>query len=313
MGDNGPTTSFLQEDGTPDWDAISFDACCSRCGYNLRTLSRPLCPECGLSFEWLEVLDRAASAGDYSFENNWRTRPIVSWALTVCRTFRPRKFWAAASIHDRVVPTALWLMMVAALLLFPVTVHGGAFCLSMFLDGAAYLLRTWGVALGSQSGAPLVTHIDSLSGMLHFVAELPINEGWTFNCSILGGPAVFLLAGLGLIISLQQTLGRCRVRTAQVLRVVAHAAAPVCVLLAMIYLVVACAVFLAGDNDAVVGPFVFVAYASIVIVPGHYLSAGLKHYLHLPRPRIVGYVAAVVSTLTLFAFGTLMLVKFGGP
>ncbi|GMU35355.1 MAG: hypothetical protein AMXMBFR20_32270 [Planctomycetia bacterium] len=313
MESNGPGTSYLGEDGIPDWDAITFDVCCSRCGYNLRTLSRGLCPECGLAFEWREVLDRSASTNDFLFEHHWRTRPMRSWLKTVWRSFRPRSFWAAASIHDRTESPALWLMIVAAVLLVPVTLHGGAFCLSVAFAGLGELFHASATTFGLQFSMAAAHHFDSLSSVLLFVSALPFDKTLRYAASVPGGASVFFLASLGLISSLQQTLGRCRVRPVQVLRVVAYAASPVCVLLPIIYLFLSCGVNLAGDNDYVALPLALVGNASIIFIPGYYLSAGLKYYLHLPRPRSLGYVAALVSALTLFIYGTILTVMFGGP
>lgn len=309
MNANGPTTSFLRDDGAPDWDAISFDVCCSRCGYNLRTLTRPLCPECGLTFEWAEVVNRSATASDYSFEHNWQSRPIVTWLVTIWRSFHVRRFWEAASIHDHVVPQALWLMMLAALVLFPLTLHGGAFFLSIVCGIGGDLIRRFADVLNSGSGFRIGDQVDAVSELLLFIAELSIDEGLLFLLLSIGGATVYLLAGLGMISSLHQTLGRCRVRPVQVLRVVAHAAAPICVLLPIVFLIVAIGVNLAGNNGNVAGPFVFVAYASLVVIPGYFLSAGLKYYLHLPRPRVLGYVAALVASMTLFTVVTLMIMR----
>lgn len=314
MDSRGPTASLFREDGAPDWDALSFDVCCSRCGYNLRMLTRPLCPECGLTFEWADVVNRSAAAGDYSFEHNWHSRPIVTWLVTLWRSFHPRKFWEAASIHDQVVPQALWLMMLVAVGFFPLTLHGGAFCLSIACGIGGDFIRKFAgvVSSSSSSGLRIGNQLDSASEFLLFIAEVPIDGSWTYLVSIIGGMALMLLAGLGLICSLHQTLGLCRVRPVQVLRVVASAAAPICILLAIVFLIVAIGVTLAGNNGNVAGPFVFVAYASLVVVPGYFISAGLKYYLHLPQPRVLGYVAALVAAMTLFTFGTLMMVRFGG-
>lgn len=44
---------------TPQWESISHDVKCPACGYNLRGLNDPPCPECGHRFEWAAVLDPA--------------------------------------------------------------------------------------------------------------------------------------------------------------------------------------------------------------------------------------------------------------
>src|SRR5262245_60161015 len=101
MSEGGPENKvLLQPDGAPDWEAISFDVLCSRCGYNLRTRTRPRCTECGLEFAWPRVLDRAAFQNEFLFEHHWRRRPLQSWGLTVWRSFWPKSFWGRVSLHE---------------------------------------------------------------------------------------------------------------------------------------------------------------------------------------------------------------------
>ena len=117
-----PLARPILRDGIPDWDAITFDVFCSRCGYNLRTLTRPLCTECGLEFDWGIVLDRAVDRSlwqtSFLFEHLWLRRPIRSWFKTVWRSFRPRRFWGHVSIHDPIETQPLWFMMVMSIVAF---------------------------------------------------------------------------------------------------------------------------------------------------------------------------------------------------
>jgi len=92
----------LLRDGRPDWEAITFDVLCGRCGYNFRMLTEPRCPECGLEFDWFTVLDESAGRSEFLFEHNWRKRPLGAWWQTVRRGLRPRRFWQQVSIHDRI-------------------------------------------------------------------------------------------------------------------------------------------------------------------------------------------------------------------
>jgi len=66
----------VMKEGRPDWDAIDFDVLCSRCDYNLRTLTRPRCPECGLEFQWPEVLGRIVNRSEFCL--NIIGRPVRS-------------------------------------------------------------------------------------------------------------------------------------------------------------------------------------------------------------------------------------------
>ena len=113
----------LLRDGQPDWAAVTHDVYCSRCGYNLRMLTRPLCPECGLEFEWRALFERQIGRSRFLFEHNWRERPFRSWVATVWRSLRPRAFWNHLSLHDRMHLAPLWLMLGLAPLVFLVGIH----------------------------------------------------------------------------------------------------------------------------------------------------------------------------------------------
>lgn len=80
-----PAESAFLRDGAPDWDAIDFDVTCVRCGYNLKLLGQPRCPECGLEFEWAQVVTYHQQSSDFLFEHQWRRLPIRSLLLTLTR------------------------------------------------------------------------------------------------------------------------------------------------------------------------------------------------------------------------------------
>ncbi|OWY72135.1 hypothetical protein B7486_04200 [cyanobacterium TDX16] len=297
MDDNGPATSFLREDGAPDWDAITFDVCCSRCGYNLRTLSRPLCPECGLTFEWREVLDRSAFTSDFLFEHQWRTRPIGSLALTIWRSFRPRAFWSRVSIHEHVRPGPLIVFPLLAVIAFPVAFHGIS-----FLSAAAYelvngpIVPTWSWT-AYQSGVPVT--VAGLIGDSFFdlkqMALLPFygTSGyyWIFPFTL-----VYFLVPTLLLCALRQTLGRCKVRSVQIARVVAYSSVPIAIWGAVIAVASSFVEHLsiplgaAGETTGGCGILI-----TLILMTTVFLRAGLKHYLRLPRPGLLAGAASLVG------------------
>jgi hypothetical protein len=57
---------------TPDWSAIGETIRCPLCGYDLRGLPQPRCPECGRTFEWADLLDPASRRHPYLFEQHHR-------------------------------------------------------------------------------------------------------------------------------------------------------------------------------------------------------------------------------------------------
>lgn len=89
MGVTSSAADFdaLFRGGRPDWGSIEFEIRCSRCGYNLRMLERPRCPECGFEFDWRTMREIAPTGSDFLFEHHWRERPVGSFVKTVLKSF----------------------------------------------------------------------------------------------------------------------------------------------------------------------------------------------------------------------------------
>lgn len=296
----------LLHDGEPAWGAIDFEIACPRCGYNLRLLTRPRCPECGLDFEWRAVLDRAAWRSDFLFEHHWRTRPVRSWLETVWRSIRPFRFWRSVSIHDRIEVGPLLFMMLGSVLVFMTVLHATAWLLA---EGFAALDPVRPFAAGPIWN-PQSNVYGRLSTALEGLAGLPFEAGW-YYLPTPGAALLTLFAALALLSSLRQTLGRCRVRPRQMVRVAAYMSTPVAIHLAFIIL----GIFVFGElfqHDDVSATAIVIVVALLVIPPlvlGVYLSSGLWCYLKLPRPFLLGVMAAGVAilfTMTTFAVGSLV-------
>jgi ribosomal protein L37E len=73
---------------------LASDVHCRRCGYNLRGLPEPRCPECGYRFEWQEVLDPQRRKHPYLFEHH-PERIWSSFWRTQWGGLFPRSFWRA--------------------------------------------------------------------------------------------------------------------------------------------------------------------------------------------------------------------------
>ena len=65
---------------------------CPLCDYDLRGLIEPRCPECGYTFDWLELTDPGRRRHPYLFEHH-PERNVWSFARTILGHLRPRKFW----------------------------------------------------------------------------------------------------------------------------------------------------------------------------------------------------------------------------
>src|SRR5215212_1306561 len=79
-------------DAPPDWGAVADAVACPLCGYELRGLTEPRCPECGYAFAWHEILDPNRRLHPYLFEHH-PERPVSSFAQTVYGGLNPRAFW----------------------------------------------------------------------------------------------------------------------------------------------------------------------------------------------------------------------------
>lgn len=245
--------------GQPDWAAIPFEVCCPRCGYNLRMLPQPRCPECGLEFDWATVV--AAAAFTVS-----RYRLAYQWMTQAFRALRPVRSWRQLPLHEpfRIGP----LVLLIALSL-------GFFTAFMSLT---VWERFW-YYHGTQRHA-------SLYGILCLLgrdAPLSICCGFVM--------AVAILATLALLCGLRQTLGRCRVSTRQILRLIAFASVPVSIYSAFIY-----RLFFSTSSRGDVQFAIMVLGAPPALLACS-LVAGLRDYLRMPQAYALGIVAAGVGFL----------------
>lgn len=287
----------LLPNGQPDWEAITFEVNCSRCDYNLRLLPLPRCPECGLQFEWREVIDRAAHRSKFLFEHNWRKQPIRSYFTTILKSLRPFRFWKQVSIHDDIRPGPLWFLLLTSVFWFVLTLQ-------------VLSLAAWGIL---EAVSPLVfgpsqpqqfskTSFYFLQEYFWAVANLPF-ELRVGHFIILAILLSVLLTAFATLCSLRQTLGRCRVRTIQVLRVMAYSAAPFWIMLAILFLFLP--TFLSMGNskwiselpDWLILTLIIVLPTTIPSICSVPIVAGLKHYLHLPRPTALGMTALFIGFL----------------
>jgi hypothetical protein len=286
----------LQADGSPDWDAITFDVLCSWCGYNLRTLTRPKCTECGLDFDWRRVLDGAAFQNPFLIEHNWRRRPFRSWWLTVWRSLWPNSFWERISLHENVRPGPLIAHFFFGIVTAFVLLHGSAWVLGRAL---LYAVGPMKIRLMGAYRAGIRERFYTLATRLEELAEQPFNEGWSLLGWKVLAVATPFFGTLVLLFALRQTMRRYRVRSIQVLRVVAYIATPVCLWCALAYLL---AYYVLPSLFRFMHFRMVLQISFMVVVWGvfsWYLWRGFRQYLHLPHAAILGMTAALVGMLTL--------------
>ena len=99
---------------------------CPLCGYDLRGLAEPRCPECGYRFAWADLTDPARRRHPFLFEHH-PERSAWSFARTLLGGLRPARFWS--SIHpaqrSRVGRMALYCVGCNLVFLLAYAAHAG--------------------------------------------------------------------------------------------------------------------------------------------------------------------------------------------
>lgn len=182
----------------PDWATITREVSCPLCGYNLRGLTNPRCPECGYQFEWPAVLDPDKDRHPYLFEHHAR-RNVWSFVQTFFHSTRsPSEFWKTLDPAQRVAPVRLLLywLVYATIALLPALAGAGWFIWSEFQNSS------W------------VARMD-LWSKLRYAASFVKDTGFVTAVIVL---ALFPWLNFFALIIFQQTLRRSRVRAVQVFR-----------------------------------------------------------------------------------------------
>jgi len=96
---------------------------CPRCGYdqsgivatwNDRCPLKGVCSECGLPFDWHDLLDPDATTPSWSFEHA-RSRPFRKLQATWVRSLRPWTFWRSMRLEHPIIPRRIFVWMFACL------------------------------------------------------------------------------------------------------------------------------------------------------------------------------------------------------
>ncbi len=102
----------------PDWSTLDVVLHCPRCGYDLRLLPNPRCPECGLPFNWDELIAAARHhLASPLFDYHWRDRPVRSLLLTCWRAMWPWRLWRdlPLAVEPRLGPLVVLLLIALAI------------------------------------------------------------------------------------------------------------------------------------------------------------------------------------------------------
>ena len=206
----------------PDWQSITRDVKCPLCGYNLRGLIEPGCPECGYQFEWERILHPERDIHPYLFEHHPR-RNFRSFFETLFRSpLSASGFWhtLAPAHRVRVGRLVLYWLVYSILALAPAMAPMLWIAWHFHPSPYFYLLplRSRAIAIASEVGY----------GAIVTAAILLSLFPW-FNF-------------LALLI-FQQSMRRSRVRAVHVLRVVIYSGDT-----AVWFSMGACAVFVISDS-----------------------------------------------------------------
>lgn len=320
---------------SPDWSLVPFEVGCARCGHDLRGLSEPLCPACGLQFDWAEAVPveslvcrkckyhlfglretRCPECGepftweqaldDYRrsrkpiFEYRWREEPVRSLFRTWRMAFRPRKLWSTIDLHDppKVIPLLMMVLAAAFALTVSVVIPATAREVPGFLEWFATL---WKRGAGAQEYWTVV--VDFASYALKASARSSVIAVSCFW---------WMWSYLGLMV-FQQSMHRCRVRPSHVLRVVVFSVvmlSPVaCIVISLMWF---------ADRWYYLPPawrtwfelgMVTLLFLSLVWT-GRGLVLAYRYYVKMPHAlgvvvasQVIAVLATLVTHLLVFAFG----------
>ena len=300
-------------DGRPDWEAITFEVHCSRCGYNLRTLTNPRCPECGFEFEWKTVIEAFFRKNFALFEHNWRKEPFRALLRAAFGPiFYRSRFWKRVSLHDHISGGPLAFLILMTPVWFGLAYVATALVMASVTSGVFHfgvLPQTPGYFVPIKSLADVLSIMNSLAWSS---AEFPLSAPNDF-AAMCFCPLVGILAALALMCSLHETISRFKLRRGHMVRVMAYAAGPAAVLTAIAIQVlswISLVAYAAGIRADRWDP-VWQVTITVVLVGFPLtlqLRSGLRFYLAIPHAMLA---AALITVVAILACMLSMLAFFG--
>lgn len=304
-----------------NWNEIQDEILCPLCGYNLRQLTEPRCPECGFQFEWNELLDVRRRKHPYLYEHHPESR-MGSYARTVLGALRPKRFWTAlhpgqsASLRRLVVFLFVPLSLIIVLLL-------GGLVIQQTIRQIEYnelekgYTRSRASFRDAESIAPdwdLETYLEYklpttfFANLKEWPRYLDYNE--TFHEAVFISLTLFLwpILTFGALLIFFQTRRRAKLKKLHLLRCVAYSSDPVLLL----GLALAALIGWRGDdyfNNVWLGRnCLLILVPAALILATYSLTAALKHYLNYRHAAMTAvltqliYVMVVTQTILLPVF-----------
>ena len=183
------------------WQAL-LGVACPRCGASLRGAVGEQCPECGLQLDWSRLLGDAVPVGRWNYE--YASRPFWAGVRTWFAVLRPRRFWRGIPLELAPVADRLRRFRRIA---WMVAVVGMAMPMLERIDQAIQWIRA-----GAMAGPFQWAYLQEIGSALAANATTWI---------VLLVPALISAASVPLF---SITLGRFRIRREQLRRIWAYAA-----------------------------------------------------------------------------------------
>jgi hypothetical protein len=183
---------------------------CPLCGYNLRGLTEPRCPECGYQFAWLDLLDPRRREHPFLFEHHPK-RPVWSFVKTLAGGLRPKAFWTGLNPRMPSRPLRLALYWVVCMA-------------SLALGAAGWFAAAWADQQRSDLGGyRQVFHVSSLPRYSwRSTRDVGLETILRGLLRASAGCALWCLATLLALLIFQASMRRAKVRLIHIVRCVVY-------------------------------------------------------------------------------------------
>jgi hypothetical protein len=309
----------IPADGAPDWPALEREILCPLCGYNLRGLVEPRCPECGHQSTWPELL--AELEREPWFFEHQRKWGFIAFIKTLLLSQFPRRFWRRVKPTDepRIGRLAKYFISVAMLVGIilaaqPLTnvvrtyrgIHQRRMDLVRRLSTQQTNPRVQAAITNAGGIQPLVAEISPYPPL----TEVLLNPDWTawdepdirlpLFIAILSWP---FLTALSLQV-FRQTLSRARIKLAHIVRCVVYTA-DACLLLVVASLIIepfTADSALTRDQLArgiFLEPLLVMLLGAMLLALNYRLWIAIRKYLRIPQPGATCIASQVMVGMVL--------------
>ena len=296
------TTSRAASDGTADWNQITEEVSCVRCGYNLRGLDTPRCPECGLGFTWEEVINPDLRPHRYLYEHHFGKEKFRRILKTVVHSWIPWRFWRSMALSRPrpVILTAyvFWIVFIGTILAF--LMSAGVFAVDIETTRRIHGTRPLSWIEASREGW----------------RSTPMGaRKWLGAIAVVHGPLVlFTVASLSVF---SRRLRQCRVQAGHLWRVAIYSATGNAALVLLFgsvlfkpFIVILWQIRMMGNGQERVLPPLIVAAVLSLLVVGHWivslLAAGYL-YLRIKGWWVVALCSQIITGLALLVIWVLLI------